>query len=222
MLRVIKYVVYHQWGLILIALLSVINYFIPKLPTYWIAIISIFIILINQAIELRRTQYQTTIKHASRLKNLVYNFQNRFINTGSAYSIFYLIRELGKSNTDRKAEFEEWARGCLLGMDFLEKWIQSLNERLYDMIEKRTKQDKSLSERYDEYVRMNRLYYRLVEEFYNRINSREMPEYILSYYNDFVLEYNAYIYDLRNAIGEMRGIRNLNFDVADIRLAKNI
>ena len=222
-MKILKYALIRQWGFILITLLSIVAYFLVQLPTWWLAIVSIIIILVNETIEIRRSRHQKASQITSKLTKLAQDFQQRFVNTGSAYSIFYIIKELGNTNSEKQQIFKEWADGCVSELDFLTGWLHSFSEALNRVVEQKAKQEKELSERCNEFQSMNHSYYRLVETFYGKAKTGNIPEYIEKYYNDFVTEYNAFIQILRNTMDEARTMLHLNIpDPTSIGFAKEL
>ena len=158
-METLKYILIRQWGLILLAALSVVIFSITKLPTWVLAPVSIIIILVNEVIEVRRSHHQKALQIALRFQELAQDFQKRFVSTGSAYSIFYLINELGNAKSDKQEMLKEWARGAILGQDLLGHWLDSIVEDLKLVVEHKARQKKEISERCKEFRRMNRSYY---------------------------------------------------------------
>jgi len=221
-MKTLKYALIRQWGLILLAVLSIVTSLLVKLPTWWLAVVSIIIILVNETMEVRRSHHEKTLQIALRLKELAQDFEKRFVNTGSAYSIFYLINELGNAKSEKQETLKEWASGCILERDFLEGWLHSLFESLNLVVEQKARQEKELSERCEEFRRMNHSYHRLVEAFYKRAKAGHIPETLENKYNEFVTEYNAFVQSLRDTMDEARKMLHLSIDPKSIVFATEL
>ena len=221
-METLKYVLIRQWGFILIALLSIVTSLIVKLPTWWLAIVSIIIIIVNEVMNAKRSHQQKTMQIALRLKELAEDFQGRFINTGSAYSILRLIAELGNTKTEKHEILKEWASGCLLGRDFLEDGLRSLIESLNVIVGHGRSEIKELTKRFEEFRDMNNSYYRLVEAFYSRAKTGNIPVNLENEYNKFVIEYNDLIRSLRDTMDETRKVLDMTIDPKQIDFAKEL
>jgi len=221
-METLKYILIRQWGLILLAALSVVIFSITKLPTWVLAPISIIIILVNEGMNVRRSHHQKTFQIALRLKELTQDFQTKFVRTGSAYSILHLINELGNAKSEKQEMWKEWARGCTLGLDFLEGWLYSFIERVNLIVEHRARQAKELSERCKEFRDMNHSYYRLVDVFWERAKAAHIRSNLENNYNEFVTEYNEFVRSLRDTMGEASKVLHLSIDPKRIDFAKEL
>jgi hypothetical protein len=219
-METLKYALVRQWGFILLAVLSVVIYFIAILPTWVLAPVSIIIILVNERMKVKRSHQQKGLQIALRFHELAQDFQKRFVRTGSAYSIFYLINELGNAKSDKQEMLKEWARGCSHGHDFLDDEIDLFIGSLNVVVENKARQQKELSERCKEFKRINHLYYKLVEVFYERAKSGNIPKYLENRYNEFVTEYNEFVRFFRDIMGEANDVLHLNIDPKSIDFAK--
>jgi len=211
-MNTLKLALIRQWGYILIAILSILASIFTEWPTWWLAIISALIIIVRETIEIRTSHNQKLLLIALKLKKLTQNFQGRFVNTSSAYSIFYLIREMGNN---------EWTQTCFLVKDSLDDRLRSLYDQL-DSVKQKAKQENDLSKLYNEFNRINSSYYKLVEEFYNKTEKGNIPKHLEKYYNDFETEYNAFVQKFRNTIDEATKILNVNIDSLSIAFAKEL
>ncbi len=214
-METLKHALIRHWGFILLAVLSVVISFITRLPTWVLAPVSIIIILANETMEVKRAHHQKRLEIALRIEELAQDFQRRFLSSGSAFSIFYLINELGNTKTEKHEILKEWASGCLLGRDFLEDGLRSLIESLNLIVGHGARQIRELTKRFEEFRRMNRSYHKLVEAFYKRAEAGDIPKNLENKYNEFVRS-------LRDTMDEARRALHLSIDPKRIDFAKEL
>jgi len=218
----LKYALVRQWGLILLAILSVVISLATKLPTWVLAPVSVIIILVNEVMNARRSHHQKTLQMVSRLEELAQDFQRRFIRTDSAYSILYLIRELGNAKSEKQERLKDWANGCMLGRNSLEDELRSLTENLNLIVRHGARQTKELTKRFEEFQDINNSYYQFVEAFHKRAKTGHIPSNLENNYNEFVTEYNAFVQSLRDTMNEARKVLHLSIGPKSIDFAKEL
>lgn len=206
----------------MLALLSVALSLITRLPTWILAPVSIAIIMANEVIEVKRSHKQKLNEIALRIKDRAQDFQQRFLSSGSALSIFYLINELGNTKSERQEILRAWADGCRLGQRFLEHWLHYFIENLALVVQRRKKYEQQLPEQCEEFWRMNRSYFEFVKEFYRRAESENIPKYLEDYYNGFVAEYNEFVRVFRDTVTEAKQLLRLGIVPQSIDFAKEL
>jgi hypothetical protein len=195
--------------------------FVIKQPTWWLAIVSIGILIVEENRERRRTHQEKQVQIASKLKELAQDFRGRFVPNSSAYSIFRLVDDMRGAKPEEK-EYLAWAQGCNLGRDFLTYWATYLIERLSFIIESKPSQRKELSERFEEFRCMNHSYFQLVRAFREKANVLQIPKNLEDEYNKFVTEYNEFVRNLRNTVAEASGVLHLSVDPKSIEFADEL
>ena len=228
-METLKHAIIRQWGLILLAVLSIGISLITKLPTWVLAPVSVIVILANEAIEVKRSHRQKLLEIASKVKEQTQDFQQRFISSGSTFSIFYLIRELSNAKSEEQDILRAWESGCSLGQEFLENWLLHFMDNLNLVVQRGVNYEQELSRRCKEFWRMNRTYYRLVEEFYNRAEVGNLLKHLETHYNEFVAEYNEFVAEynefvriLRETMSESKDLLHLDIDSKSIDFAKEL
>lgn len=222
-MEILKHAIIRQWGFILLAVLSVVTSLVTKLPIWWLALVSIIIILVNEAMEVRRSHQQKRLEIAFRIKELAEDFRRRFVSLGSSLSIFHLINDLGSTRSEKQQLLREWADGCILGQDFLEHGLHNFSGSSNLVIQHRASNEQELSERCEEFQRMNHSYYKFVEEFYKRAEVANIPKNLEeSYNNGFVVEYNEFVRIVRDTMSQARQMLHLSVEPKSIDFAKEL
>lgn len=152
-----------------------------------------------------------------RLKELAGYFHRRFM-SDSSQSIFKLIDTLYGTKESR---LWEWARICDSSRLIFNAWSVSFEARLGR---------DSFGERSSSHIRtylselwlMNNHYYELVEQFHEigqkviiSLESRER-------YNTFVVEYNAYVQNLRDLIADLKQVVRTEIETPSVNFAKEL
>jgi hypothetical protein len=204
----IKHIIRRRWGYILVALISGIGSFIIEQPTWWLAIVVMTIGVIEEYVDWRRTRQEKRLNAILKLKEMVQDF-NRFVDTGYTYSIFYIIREFGNAQSDKTDVIKEWAEAHNTALDFLLGWLSSTNKRLSLITQLKTNNEIEFSNVYKDFQRINHYYFKIVDDFYRKSKRGNISENIEKNYNKFVDEYNSFVRNFRNLIGDTKKVINL-------------
>jgi len=222
-MNTLRRIVSQQWGVLVVAALSIGLFSIPTLPSWavWsIAIVAMAVIVANGVIEMRRVHKSRLRGIGESLKELLGEFQHRFVYSGSAYSIYYLIAELSNQQSDKQRELHAWANGCNRSRDFLERLLQNLSESVDSTFQSASARE--LSKCCENFFRTIRDYEKLVGDFYKYAKANDISNHLERAYNDFVAEYNDFVRGLRDLITEANRELNLGFDSKRIEFAKEI
>ena len=133
-----------------------------------------------------------------------------------------MIEEIGSKKPEESEILREWVQGCALGRDFLTYWVVYFIERLELIVKHKPSQGKEVSERFEEFRRMNHSYLQLVEAFYEKASTTQIPKNLEDNYNKFVKEYDAFIQTLRSLIDEASKVFKVSVDSKNIQFAKEL
>ncbi len=219
-MRLLKHLIARQWGVLLVAAVSIllVTWQLPRAAVVLVALAAVIVLILNWALELRRSRRDSTIEMARKLEVVVDDFLGRFVPSGSAYSIFYLIAELSAANTEKKA----WCQGCSHSRRLLERLIRDTREELARFAQGRAADRDELHKVFDKFLEIVASYFRLASEFSQTAQTGNLPAHIEGAYNGFVAEYNDFTRGLRDLVTEAKSPVRLGANAKDIGFLKEI
>ena len=204
------------WSPVLIAALALAGY-AYEWPIWVLATVLLLIIIAGLVVAVTGAE-EKGLEHASlRLRQLAGHFNRRFMGD-SSLSIFVVIR--GLYNVDN-VKVWAWARECEVSLRLFNTWCNSFGNRLESDIR---------SGRFNIYLRtylnelwlMNSHYYEFIEQFCEVAENVEVPRETMDLYNRFVIEYNAFVQDFRDNIGELRKVAKTEVEPPSVKFAKEL
>ena len=213
---VLKAIVNRGWCPILITAMAVIGA-IYELPLVVVAPVVGIILVIGLVVVVVGAR-EKELEHASlRLKQLAGYFNRRFMGN-SSLSIFAVIDGLFNIDNPRLLA---WVQACDLSQRIFNTWCHSFISRVESDIRTR-KFSVYLRTYLNELWLVNSHYYELVEQFYEVAQKVEIPVETKDQYNRFVMEYNAFVQDFRDNIGELRKIAHTEIEPPSVKFAQEL
>jgi len=213
---VLKAIVNWGWCPILITAVAVIGV-IYEWPIAVVASIAGVILVIGLVVAVLGAR-EKELEHASlRLKQLAGYFNRRFMGN-SSLSIFAIIDGLYNIDNPR---LWTWVQACDLSQRIFTTWSHSFISRVESDIRTR-KFGVYLRTYLSELWLINSHYYELVEQFGEVTQKVEIPQQAKDQYNRFVTEYNAFVQDFRDNIGELRKIAHTEIEPPSVKFAKEL
>ena len=204
------------WCPILIAVLALLGY-AYEWPI-WVLAAALFIILIVGLVVAVSGAEEKGLTHASlRLRQLAGYFTRRFMGD-SSLSIFVVIRSL--FNIDN-VKVWAWARECEMSLRLFNTWCNSFISRLESDVRTRSF-DINLRTYLNELWLINSHYYEFIEQFHEVAENVELPRETIDLYNRFAVEYNSFIQDFRDNIGELRKVARTEIEPPSVKFAKEV
>jgi len=154
---------------------------------------------------------------ALRLKELAGYFHRRFM-SDSGLSIFKLIDALYRT---KEPDVWEWARICDSSRPVFHAWSTSFAARL----ERDSFEEKSFSHirtYLNELWLMNNHYYELIKQFREIGEKVSIPLDSRGHFNTFVVEYNAYIQNLRDLIADLKPVVKTEIEIPSVNFATEL
>ncbi len=170
--------------------------------------------IVTVVIDAKRKQLELSVL---RLNQLADYFNRRFMGN-TALSIFAITDSLFGINNSK---LWDWARACDISQRILNSWNNSFTSRL----ESEMSAKKSLAHLrtcLNELWAINNHYYEFIDQFHELMKNVETPREITDQYNKLVMEYNAFVQDFRNNIGELRKVVKTAIDPPSVKLAKEL
>ena len=161
---------------------------------------------------------QRELEQASfKLKQLSGYFHRRFTGN-SSLSIFAIID--GLFNVD-DSRLWAWVQACDMSQRVFNTWNASFTSRLE--VDTRTG-------RFTIYVRsylnelwlMSGLYYEFVQQFHEIAQKIALPAETLEQYHKFVVEYNSFVEQFRDSIGELKQIAGTEIEPPSVKEAHEV
>ena len=213
---ILRSIINRGWCPILITALAVVGY-IYEWPIEVLAPVLIIILVIGLVVGASGAKERQLEQSSLRLKELSGHFNRRFMGD-SSLSIFVVIRSLLTSDN---AKVWAWARECEVAQRIFNTWCSSFVTRLESDIRAR---------RFGAYLRtylnelwlVNTHYYEFVEQFCEVAEKIELPPETIELYNRFAVEYNAFVQDFRENIGELRGFARTEIEPPSVNFAKEL
>jgi hypothetical protein len=202
------------WCPILITALAVVGYFY-EWPIEVLTPALVIILVIGLVVGASGTKERQLEHLWLRLKELAAHFGRRFMGD-SSLSIFVIIRNL---LTMEDARVWAWARECEVAQRIFNTWSSSFVTRLESDI--RTRRFSVYLRTYlNELWSINSHYYEFVEQFCEVAEKVELPRETIDLYNQFAMEYNAFVQDFRDNIAELRRVARTEIEPPSVKFAK--
>jgi len=213
---ILRSIINRGWCPISITALAVVGY-IYEWPIEALAPVLVIILVIGLVVGASGAKEKQLEQLSLRLKELAGHFNRRFMGD-SSLSIFVVIRSLLTSDN---AKVWAWARECEVAQRIFNTWCSSFVSRLESDIRAR---------RFDAYLRtylnelwlVNSHYYEFVEQFCEVAEKVELPRETIDLYNRLVMEYNAFVQDFRDNIGELRRFTRTEVEPPSVKFAKEL
>ena len=204
------------WCPILITALAVVGY-ILEWEIWVIAPALVVVLVVGLVIGASGDEEKQLERSSLRLKELSGYFNRRFTGN-SPLSIFSIIDTLFTIDNPR---LWEWARSCDMSQRIFDTWCNSFISRVEGDFRTR---------RFDIYLRaclnelwlVNGHYYEFIQQFCEVAESVEIPRETTDQYNRLVMEYNAFVQDFRDNIGELRTIARTEIEPPSVSFAKEL
>jgi hypothetical protein len=209
----LRTVIYYGWAPILITALAVIGY-IYEWPIEAIATILGIILVIGLAIVAVGAREKELERSSQKLKELAGYFNRRFMGE-SSLSIFAIINSLFKTDN---AKLWDWARACDMSQRVFNTWCSGFTSRL-EVDTKTGRLGIYLRSYLNELWLMTDLYNEFIEQFYEIAEKVELPPETLEQYDKFVVEYNTFISQFRDLIGELKKVARTEIEPPSIKQA---
>jgi hypothetical protein len=209
----LRTVIYYGWAPILITALAVIGY-IYEWPIEAIATILGIILVIGLAIVAVGAMEKELERSSQKLKELAGYFNRRFMGE-SSLSIFAIINSLFKTDN---AKLWDWARACDMSQRVFNTWCSGFTSRL-EVDTKTGRLGIYLRSYLNELWLMTDLYNEFIEQFYEIAEKVELPPETLEQYDKFVVEYNTFISQFRDLIGELKKVARTEIEPPSIKQA---
>ena len=179
------------------------------------ALIIILIIgLVSVTIAARGRQLE---RSSQKFKQLAGYFVRRFTGN-SSLSIFAIIDSLFKTENPG---LWDWARACDMSQRVFNTWCDGFIDRVESDI--RTKSFGLYLRTYlNEFWLINNHHYEFVEQFYEVAGRVEVPRETVGQYNRFVMEYNAFVQNFRDNIGELKKVARTQIEPPSVKFAEEL
>jgi hypothetical protein len=180
-----------------------------------LAAVLVIVLIIGLVTAISTAREKAVERAALRLKQLAGYFNRRF--TGdSSLSIFVIVRGLLTSDN---ARVWGWARETEVAQRIFNTWCDSFTDRVESDIRTR---------RFIVYLRtyqselwlINSHYYEFIEQFCEVAQAMPLPPELIDQYNRLVEEYNAFIQNFRDNIGELRRVARTEIEPPSVKFAK--
>ena len=202
------------WSPILITTMAIIG-LLSDWPVPSIAAVlgSLLVVgLVVAGITARDRQLETFLV---KLRQLSGYFNRRF--TGdSSISIFAIIDTLFSTDDP---QLWDWARACDMSKRILNTWCDGLISRL-ESDTRSGRSSMSLNASVNELWLMNNHYFEFVEQFNEIATKIEIPVSTLDQYTRFATEYNIFVENFRDTIGELKKTAKTGIEPPSVKLAK--
>ena len=156
-------------------------------------------------------------RQAMKITQLATQFNRRFMGNSSV-SIFALIENLF-SLEDSK--IWEWASGCAMSQRIFDTWTTNFATRVESDLRSR-RYTLFLHTHLNELWAINNHYYEFTEQFYEIAQKYEIPKDVISQYNKFTVEYNAFIQSFRDVVTELRNIARTQIEAPGIKFVPEL
>lgn len=210
--RIIKW----GWYPVLITALAVagliyrwpIEYVVPAL------VILLGIGLVVALISSREKQLEISVL---RLRQVADYFHRRFMGN-SPLSIFAIIDTLFAVEDSK---LWDWARACDMSQRIFNTWCSSFINRMESDFGNR-KLAVYACNYLNELWSMTSHYHEFIDQFYEIAQTMELPRETLDRYQQFGVEYNTFVQDFRDNIGELRKSARTSIDPPSVKLAREL
>jgi hypothetical protein len=211
-----KAIVKWGWNPILITVLALLGYRYGW-PICVLSVILIIVLIVGLVVAVTGVEEKGLTRASLRLRQLVGYFNHRFMGD-SSLSIFVVIRSLYDIEN---AKVWAWARECEVAQRIFNTWSSNFSNRLETDIR---------TGRFDDYLRnylnelwlMNNHYFEFMEQFYEVAERVEIPRETIDLYNRLVVEYNSFINDFRDNVGELRKFAKTEIEPPSAKFAKEL
>lgn len=198
-----------------IAVVSLIFYdTIPYAVMVPVLVVLLCVGLIVAIINARKNQLEL---QSIRLTQLSAYFNRRFMGN-SSLSIFAVIDNLFSIENP---QVWEWARGCEMAHRVFDSWTDHFATRVETDLRNR-RYSTFLHTHLNELWAINNHYYDFTEQFCEIVDKFEVPKDVIDQYNRFIMEYNAFVENFRNAIMELKTIARTQIEAPSVKLAREL
>lgn len=215
-MSVFKKIISNGWFPILITGLAIAGFVlewpIAVLIPGLVVILAIGLMLI--AVDTKEKEMQLTIL---RFKELAGYFNRRFAGN-SSLSIFSIIDGLYSVESTK---LWDWARACDMAQRIFVTWCSGFVGRIETDIRVRGF-NFYLRTYLNELWLINSHYNEFIEQFCEIARKMELPTETLEQYNRFTMEYNAFIRDFRDTVGELRKTAKTEIEPASVKFAEEL
>ena len=204
------------WCPILITVLGLLGY-VYEWPIWAVAAVLVIILIAGLVVTVTGAEEKEVERSSMKLRQLAGYFNRRFMGD-SSLSIFVIIRSL--FNIDN-VKVWAWARECEVSLRLFNTWSNSFIGRVESDI--RTQRfDIYLRTYLDELWLINSHYYEFIEQFCEVAENVELPRETIDLYNRFAMEYNSFVNDFRENIGELRKVDKTEIEPPSVKFAKEL
>ena len=215
-MSVSRYISRWIWSPILITVLAILSsvYDWPVTATVPVLVSILIAGLVALFTESRQRGIELSLL---RLRQLAGYFSRRFMGD-SSLSIFVIIDTL--FNIDNP-KLWEWARACDMSKRVFNTWCQSFIDRVESDI-RSGRQEAYLYPYLNELWLVNNHYYEFIEQFYEIAEKVEIPLETREQYHRFVVEYNAFAQEFRDAISQLKRFTRTEIEPPSVRFAQEL
>ncbi|MDP3880399.1 MAG: hypothetical protein Q8Q07_08880 [Dehalococcoidales bacterium] len=215
-LRILSTIVEWGWSPLLIAVLALLGYFY-EWPIWLLAGAMGVILVIGLVAAVIKAREGDMERASLKLRQLSGYFNRRFMGN-SSLSIFVIIDGLFNIDNPR---LWDWARGCDMAQRVFNNWGNSFIDRM---------ESDARTGRFSVYLRtylnelwlLNTNYYEFVEQFHELALTIELPKETVDQFNRFVMEYNAFVQNLRDIITDLKKIARSEIEAPSVKLTQEL
>jgi ABC-type multidrug transport system fused ATPase/permease subunit len=215
---VFKALLTRGWFPVLITAIAVVCLALYDDIPYTIAIpVLVAVLLIGLVVVIIGGRRDDLERHAMKIYEMTGYFTRRFMGN-SNISIFATIDDLFAMEN---ATIWEWARGCAMCQRIFDSWANSFTNRVESDFRSR-RYILFLHTHINELWSINNHYYEFVEQFVEIARKYQVPANVITQYNKFSGEYNAFVQTFRETITELRNIARIQIEAPGIKLAPEL
>ena len=211
-----KAIINRGWYPALITVLAVLGV-LYRWPVEWVTPALIFILALGLVVTAIRARERQMERAVFKLRQLAEYFARRFMGD-SSLSIFAIIDSV--FNIDNP-KLWDWARACDMSQRIFNSWCSSFINRMEGDFGV-TKLADYLSTYLNELWQITSHYYEFVEQFSEIAAKVEVPPEALEQYHKFVMEYNAFVQDFQDNIGDLKKVAHTEIEPPSVKFAKEL
>jgi hypothetical protein len=210
--------IFRGWFPVLITTLAVVSLVFYDDISYTIAIpVLVAILCIGLVIIMIIARKDELGRQAMKITQLATQFNRRFMGN-SSISVFALIDSLFSLENSK---IWEWARACAMSQRIFDTWTTNFATRIESDLRSR-RYTIFLHTHLNELWSINNHYYEFTEQFYEITQKYEVPKDVISQYNKFAVEYNAFVQSFRDIITELRNIARTQIEAPGIKFVPEL
>ena len=212
----LKTIVSRGWYPALITVIAVVG-LVRKWPIEAVAPTLIVILGIGLVVAMIKVKKNELELQSIRLRQLAGYFNRRFMGN-SSLSIFAIIDSLFSVDNPK---IWDWARACGMSQRIFDSWSNNFTTRVEGDF--RTRKFAVFLHTYlNELWSINSHYHEFTEQFYEVAEKFEVPHEIVSQYNRFAVEYNAFVQNFRDTITELRNVARTEIEAPSVKFAREL